>query len=477
MPFFTPPPGQPTVDPTLSTPPTSQGLYTTYASRLRTGVSTLIQPEHATGTSRDREALLADAEREGALPPAHAQSGASTPRVDSPAPLPRARGAAAAASFSGRRGGRVNYAEKEESDESSEESSDDDAVEAASDPEDADYGAKGQSQGRRGAGAGRSAREADMAAAKERARKRRREEEEGVWTWLGDIAPGDRVRSARAKQTRHLPISEELLEREKDRPELLVPITVDIDVPSADGEQPGIKVCDRFLWNANEPFLKPADFARTFCDDIGIPPDPHATTIADLIVAQVEEAMNTVEVDVVDADVGPDDVRWSEDDDDDEDDEREWAESDCRVIVNLDVQIASTILRDRIEWDLSSRLPVAEFAAHYAAELGLAGEAVPLVACAIADELVRHKRDALDLDLFAATHPLEQAKYDKGAPPKTTSRSGARRLTAVWRDWWEREEFGPVLIEVGIDELERREMERTREARRMMRNVANKRRR
>jgi chromatin structure-remodeling complex subunit SFH1 len=47
----------------------------------------------------------------------------------------------------------------------------------------------------------------------------------------------------------------------------------------------------------------------------------------------------------------------------------------------------------------------------------------------------------------------------------------------IWRDWWEREEFGPVLVELSMEEMEKREMERTREARRLMRGVTNKRRR
>lgn len=130
-------------------------------------------------------------------------------------------------------------------------------------------------------------------------------------------------------------------------------------------------------------------------------------------------------------------------------------------------------MRDRIEWDLSSPLPPAEFARHYCAELGLTGEAIPLVAHAIHEELLKHKRDALELDLFTQSHPMEQAKWEKtaGQQPRTTNRYGARRLAGVWRDWWEREEFSPVLIELSTEEMERREQERGREARRMMRTL------
>lgn len=143
------------------------------------------------------------------------------------------------------------------------------------------------------------------------------------------------------------------------------------------------------------------------------------------------------------------------------------------------MQIYAHILRDRIEWDLSSTLPPSVFAKHYCSEIGLTGEAIPLVAHAIIDEILKHKKDALDLQLFRDSHPNEQAKHEKapGAGPKTTSRTGAQPLLGVWRDWWEREDFGPVLIELSMEEMERREMERTREARRMMRTLAGSKRR
>jgi chromatin structure-remodeling complex subunit SFH1 len=58
-----------------------------------------------------------------------------------------------------------------------------------------------------------------------------------------------------------------------------------------------------------------------------------------------------------------------------------------------------------------------------------------------------------------------------------TVKSGAKGLKGIWRDWWEREEYGPVLVELSMEEMEKREMERTREARRLMRGVTGKRRR
>lgn len=344
--------------------------------------------------------------------------------------------------------------------------------------------------------------------------------------------------------------SEDELQKEAERPEMLIPITIDFDVQSTHPDQQGLKIRDRFLWNLNEPFITPYQFSIIFCEDIGIPISPYAQRIQDLIEKQIEENQNAAEINVTNEDVTESDVVWSdeevegvmddafenEDGDKDGDEEskehqmeeeqdheqaqeqeqeqeqredkersrkrkregkdekeRNWAEPDCRVIVNvsfsllsplsfppaseklnvlchqLDVQIYSYLLRDRIEWDLSSPLPPSLFAKHYCTELGLTGEAIPAITCAITEEILKHKRDALDLDLFASTHPVEQAKWEKGTTQprvNVNQKGGAKALVGVWRDWWEREEFGPVLVELTMEEMEKRDMERTREVRR-----------
>lgn len=250
-----------------------------------------------------------------------------------------------------------------------------------------------------------------------------------------------------------------------------MPISIDYDIPDPNGEGKGLKIKDRFLWNASEPFVKPLEFATIFCHDVGIH-ENNAATIAELIIAQVEEAQNAVGIDLATRDVTPDDVVFSDEEAPAAAQEEHYPEPDCRIIVNLDVQIFQHVLRDRIEWDLSSPLPPSEFARHYCAELGLTGEAVPLVAHAIHEELIRHKRDALELDLFAATHPGEQAKWERtSGAPKTNSRTGAKGLVGVWRDWWEREDFAPNLVQLSHEDMQKREEGRSREARRIMRTL------
>lgn len=188
--FFLAPPGQRTFDHTLQSTPVTQGFFTTYPSRMRTGVTTLVQPETVTGGPKEREYFLAELDRELA---GARSSGQSTPRIESPAPhLSRKN---TTTTLSGRRAGRVNYAEKEESEEE-EESSEDEIGEAASDPEDDNYGER-----RRRRDTGLSA---DHLASMRIGRiKKKHTELERGWTWLGDRVPAERVKSEIARVTKH----------------------------------------------------------------------------------------------------------------------------------------------------------------------------------------------------------------------------------------------------------------------------------
>ena len=62
-----------------------------------------------------------------------------------------------------------------------------------------------------------------------------------------------------------------------------------------------------------EPFITPRQFSVIFCEDVGIPVQPYAATVAELIQTQLDEAQGTVEIDVMDPMVTEDDVVWSED--------------------------------------------------------------------------------------------------------------------------------------------------------------------
>ena len=154
----------------------------------------------------------------------------------------------------------------------------------------------------------------------------------------------------------------------------------------------------------------------------------------------------------------------------------------------IDVQIANYHLMDHIEWDLLSPLTPEAFATKLCMELGLAGEAVPLVAHAIYEELMKHKKDAIEWGVIGGDLGLgEDANAGTGGAEKPAKAGwgvvkdktglglnwgrapkdgrGPKTLKSVWRDWAEAEEFRTKFEELTAEEVERREVERERASR------------
>ena len=86
---------------------------------------------------------------------------------------------------------------------------------------------------------------------------------------------------------------------------------------------------------AVESFITPYQFSAIFCEDLGIPLQPYASTMSDLIQGQLDEAQNAAEIDITDAEVTEEDVLFFEDEPDDEDEDKVWDDADCRIIVNV----------------------------------------------------------------------------------------------------------------------------------------------
>lgn len=64
------------------------------------------------------------------------------------------------------------------------------------------------------------------------------------------------------------------------------------------------------------------------------------------------------------------------------------------------MQVLRYVLRDRLEWDLTSPLTPEEFAQSLARDMGLPAEGSALVAHAVREQLLNHRRAALELGLF-----------------------------------------------------------------------------
>lgn len=153
----------------------------------------------------------------------------------------------------------------------------------------------------------------------------------------------------------------------------------------------------------------------------------------------------------------------------------------------IDVQIATYHLMDHIEWDLLSPLTPEDFARQLCSELGLAGEAIPLIAHAIHEELMKHKKDAVEWGVIGGDkEPSATAVLAAGAEDgrgsggifvkdKTglghswgrTPRDGRgpKTLRSVWRDWADAEEYSTRFEVLTAEEVERREIEKERASR------------
>ncbi|KAL4081253.1 hypothetical protein J3A83DRAFT_4356033 [Scleroderma citrinum] len=435
-------------------PVAPQAFHSTYASRLRTGATLLVQPILNTAATTAR---------------------AST-----------------------RRGGMVNYAEPASGDEFP------DA--GALDSDDSDFVASGgtrtavrQSRARLGtgmsmfhSGSGFSTPQTQQAPrATAIPLTTASEKTEIEQSYLGMIPPSRFIKMRPIGPTAHeYPPLHDLDTRSLKRTSL-VPIRVEFETETH-------RVRDCFVWNLYETFIKPETFAKIFCTDLELPIVPWAETIANQIRAQLEEHEGVASLDLGYSHTGnPASENGGE-------------IPECRVILSIDVQIATHHLMDHIEWDLLSPLTPEDFSKQLCGELGLSGEAIPLIAHAIHEELIKHKKDAIEWGVIGGdTHrdlagqgtsgsgvtgvgggedgverraggvgwggglvPKDKTGLGFGWGRTPRESRGPKTLQSVWREWSEAEEFKTRFEELTAEEVERREIERERASRRLRRETS-----
>ncbi|KAJ3885565.1 hypothetical protein GG344DRAFT_91249 [Lentinula edodes] len=251
---------------------------------------------------------------------------------------------------------------------------------------------------------------------------------------------------------------------------ILIPVRLEFDVPEL-----GLRIRDVFLWNLHEPSasgITPEVFAAQFCRDLVIGVDPYGEIVARQIRAQVEDARGEAWVGWMDS------LAFSEDQDSSP---TQNTNPECRVILSLDVQISTHHLTDHIEWDLLSPLTPEAFSLQLCADLGLSGEAIPLIAHAIHEELCRHRRDVVDWGVLGGSiGDSEGTVKDRtglglgslGRPSRERDGRYPKPLRSAWRDWAEAEEYATRWEVLSPEEVERREVERERAGRRLRRETS-----
>ncbi|KAL0579875.1 Chromatin structure remodeling complex protein sfh1 [Marasmius crinis-equi] len=310
-------------------------------------------------------------------------------------------------------------------------------------------------------------------------------------SYLGMVPPDRFIKPRYIMATPHEYPSEEAILRQSLRRTALVPIRIEFDTENH-------RIRDCFVWNLYDDTIKPESFAKIFCKDLDLPSDPWEETVSNQIKAQLEdsEGVATMELGMdgaVDLDAQAEDLSLTEDDSMQVEDDANVI-PECRVILSIDVQIANYHLLDHIEWDLLSPLTPEAFASTLCKELGLSGEAIPLVAHAVHEELIKHKKDAVEWGVIGG--PTDREPRNTPANPENVKRDksgaglmkdktglglawgrapkdgrGPKPLRSVWRDWAEAEEFRTRFEELSQEEVERRELERERAARRLRRET------
>ncbi|KAF8158183.1 hypothetical protein B0H34DRAFT_656909 [Crassisporium funariophilum] len=411
-------------------PTTTQAYQSTYASRLKTGVSLLVQPILASSST------------------SHARTAT-------------------------RRGGVINYADP---------GSGDDIPDAgALDSDDSDFMASGgtrtsirQSRNRMNTGIN-VFNSATGVSTPRPAPPPHPEKAEIDQSYLGMIPPERFIKPRLMVPTPHEYPAADIVEAHALKRTSLVPIRVEFETDTH-------RIRDCFVWNINDTLTKPETFAKIFCYDLGIPAKTWVDTVTNQIRAQLEEHEGVASMELgLDGAMDVDAIPPSSEE-----------LPECRVILSIDVQIANHHLMDHIEWDLLSPLTPEAFSIKLCSELGLTGEAVALVAHAIHEELVKHKKDAIEWGVIAG----DRADADEGTADKPSrDRSGfglvkdktglglgwgraprdgrgPKTLKSVWRDWAEAEEFRTKFEELTAEEVERREIERERATRRLRRETS-----
>ncbi|KAI7831351.1 hypothetical protein BC939DRAFT_183848 [Gamsiella multidivaricata] len=189
----------------------------------------------------------------------------------------------------------------------------------------------------------------------------------------------------RPRKTRHVYNPQGVLEASADQDAILVPIRLEIDTDE-------VRLRDTFTWNVNEQLVSPEQFAEILCEDLDLSVMKFAQEIAQSIRNQIAEFEPIAEVLV--------------------------PNEGSRVIIQLDINVGGVNLRDRFEWDVGSELTPEEFARQLAADLGIGGEFVSMIAHEIHEQIYRFKQDRL-LDrgglferepLYSGFRPVDDAE-------------------------------------------------------------------
>lgn len=237
-----------------------------------------------------------------------------------------------------------------------------------------------------------------------------------------------------ARLARSLEIFEEELSIDmtaKSTSDVLIPIKLNIEYNAG-----ASKLIDFFMWNINETLLSPEQFASLLCSDLELPNVVHLE-IVDSINKQIEDYdfVNNLQLP---------------------------SGAEFHVVIELSVNLDKKLYEDKFEWDLKlDAITPEEFAETVVADLGLSLEFKPAIAHGLHEMILRLKKEILDGSYNHELHKYQQLAgliFEKSVRIRTDS--SLHNGNAVWE---------PFLEILSPWEIEKREIERERNSRRLKR--------
>ncbi|EDO17341.1 hypothetical protein Kpol_1062p51 [Vanderwaltozyma polyspora DSM 70294] len=209
---------------------------------------------------------------------------------------------------------------------------------------------------------------------------------------------------------------------EKQQEPIMIPISLNL-------EQSGHTIIDNFTWNINDHSITPDEFATIYCRDLDF---PNSNNLHSQIVSTINEQIQ--EHETVASVVVP----------------------DLHVVINLTCNLENRFYEDNFQWNLNDKsLSPEKFAETVVKDLGLTREYMPAIAHALHEYLIRVKKEWME------------GQLNQDHVPNGTAfgyLSGIRLdLDSMGADWC------PKVEALTPEEIQRREIEKERNMRRLKR--------
>lgn len=217
----------------------------------------------------------------------------------------------------------------------------------------------------------------------------------------------------------------------KPQEDILIPIRLDLEYNAGNS-----KLVDFFMWNLNEALITPEQFATSLCNDLDLP-----GTINQEIVESINKQIE--DYNFVSTLQPPNNV-------------------EIHVVIDLAVSLDKKLYQDKFEWDLYQTDVTPEtFADIVVADLGLSLEFKPAISHSLHEVVLRLKKE-----ISEGTYNHELQKYQQLAGLIFESGIRIRTESSVHNgnNHWE-----PIIEVLTPWEIEKREIERERNIRRLKR--------